>query len=134
MGMTPQTGATAARIAVAQFFPLKPIQRSTARWALGDSPQVLEESSEWFQVVVTGMMPAESQPVAFTPEQLATLEVPVLLVLGERDALVGDPEAVKPLANNVPDIQIEVLDSGHLIGMEHPDRVNELLMAFFAEP
>jgi pimeloyl-ACP methyl ester carboxylesterase len=134
MGMTPQTGATAARIAVAQFFPIEPIQRSTARWALGDSPQVLEESSEWFQVVVTGMMPAESQPVAFTPEQLATLEVPVLLVIGERDALTGDPEAVKALAGHVPDIQIEVLDSGHLIGMEHPDRVNELLMAFFAEP
>jgi pimeloyl-ACP methyl ester carboxylesterase len=133
MGMTPQTGGTVARITLASLFPAKPVRRATVRWALGDAPQVLDESEEWFEIVLTGTKPAESQPVAFTPEQLAGLEVPVLLVLGERDALTGDPEAVKALANHVPDIQIVVLDSGHLIGMEHPDRVNELIMTFFGE-
>lgn len=53
--------------------------------------------------------------MTFTPERLQKIEIPVLLVLGAKDYLAGDPDKVKPLAKNVPEIQIEVLDSGHLI-------------------
>lgn len=131
MGMTPETAKTAMRIMFVQFFPLKPIQNNTVRWALGDDPYVLEETEDWFRVVLTDTVPRESRPVTFSPEQLQSLEVPVLLVIGTRDALTGDPEAVKELALNTPDIQIEVLDSGHLIGVEHAARSNELIMTFF---
>jgi pimeloyl-ACP methyl ester carboxylesterase len=131
MGMTPETANTALRIMFVQLYPLRPIQDNTVRWALGDDPFVQAETEEWFRIVLTDTVPRESRPVTFTPEQLQSLEVPVLLVIGSRDALTGDPEAVKELALNTPNIQIEVLDSGHLIGVEHAESVNELMMAFF---
>lgn len=133
MGMTPATGETALRIMLAQFYPFGPVKASTARWALGEDAKVLQESDEWFQIVMGGMVPKVSLPVVFTPEQLRTIEVPVLLVIGTRDRLTSDPEKVKELANNVPDIRIEVLDSGHLIGIEKADTVNEMVPAFFAQ-
>jgi pimeloyl-ACP methyl ester carboxylesterase len=134
MGMTPATGKTVARIMLAQFFPLAPVQSSTTRWALGDDPFVLQEYEEWFRLVMTSSAPKEAGPKAFTPEQLQGMDVPVLLILGEKDALTSDPETVKGLANNVPDIQIEVLDTGHLIGVEQPEMANNLIISFFEEP
>lgn len=131
MGMTPATTRTAARIALAQMFPLGPVQDNTIRWALGDDPFVQGEYEEWFRLVMTSTYPKESAPVAFTPAQLQGMEVPVLLVLGQKDALTGDLAPVKELANNVPDIQIEVLDTGHLIGVEDSQTVNDLLVTFF---
>jgi pimeloyl-ACP methyl ester carboxylesterase len=132
MGMTPETMKTAVRIMGAQFFPLGPIQKNTARWALGDDPYVQEQAGEWFQIVLTKTAPKEARPVTFTKEQLESMQVPVLLVIGTKDALTGDPEAVKELAKHTPEIQIEVLESGHLIGVEQKKRVNELLPAFFS--
>lgn len=131
MGMTPETAKTALKIMFVQLYPLKPIQDNTVRWALGDDPYVLDETEDWFRIVLTDTVPRESRPVTFTPEQLQSLEVPVLLVIGTRDALTGDPEAVKDLAFNTPDIRGEVLDSGHLIGVEQADRSNELILEFF---
>jgi pimeloyl-ACP methyl ester carboxylesterase len=132
--MTPSTGKTAARITLASMFPLGPVQTNTTHWALGDDPFVLGEYEEWFRLVMTNSFAKESAPVAFTPEQLQGMEVPVLLVLGEKDALTGAPATVRPLAEHVPDIQIEVLDTGHLIGVEEAETVNDLLVAFFGEP
>jgi pimeloyl-ACP methyl ester carboxylesterase len=131
MGMTPETAKTALKIMFVQLYPLKPIQVSTVKWALGDDPYVLEETEGWFRIVLIDTVPRESRPVAFTPAQLRGLGAPVLLVIGTRDALTGDPEAVKTLARNTPNIQIEVLDSGHLIGVEQANRSNELMMTFF---
>lgn len=133
MGLTPATAETAMRIMLVQCFPLPPIQQGTARWALGDDPAVLAASEEWFRYVVSGTLPRVAPPRAFTPAELEEMTVPVLLIIGSRDSLTGDPAAVRELAEHVPDIDIQVLDSGHLIGIEHADTVNELIPAFFAE-
>jgi pimeloyl-ACP methyl ester carboxylesterase len=69
----------------------------------------------------------------FTPEQLQSLKAPVLLVLGEKDNLVGDPENAKTLAQDIPDLRVEILDTGHLIGVEQPDQVNALIVEFFEQ-
>ena len=134
MGMTPATGETAMRIMLAQFYPFGPVKASTARWALGEDPYVLQESAEWFENVMGGMVPKVSLPLTFTPEKLQSMQVPVLLVIGTRDRLTSDPEKVRELANNVPDIRIEVLDSGHLIGIEMADIVNSMVPEFFTQP
>ncbi len=131
MGLTPSTAETALRIMFVQFFPLQPIQSNTVHWALGDDPYVLDETAEWFGYVVMGVLPRVAAPRAFTPVELQEVSVPLLLVIGTRDNLTGDPQAVRELAENVPDIDIQVLDSAHLIGMEKADEVNALLLEFF---
>jgi pimeloyl-ACP methyl ester carboxylesterase len=113
------------------MFPLGPVQTNTTHWALGHDPFVLQEYEEWFRLVMTSSFAKESAPKAFTPEQLQGMEVPVLLFLGANDNLTGSPETVRPLAEHVPDIQIEVLDTGHLIGVEDAETVNDMLLAFF---
>jgi pimeloyl-ACP methyl ester carboxylesterase len=121
------------RIMLTQFFPLKPIQESTSRWAFGDDPKLGEEFGEWFRLTMTGLNPAKVAPFPFKPGERQSIQVPVLLVLGERDNLVGDPARATALVQDIPDIRVEVLDTGHLIGAEAPDQVNALIRQFFEQ-
>jgi pimeloyl-ACP methyl ester carboxylesterase len=124
------TNVSVLRIMLAQFFPLKPIQENTFRWAFGDNPKLEEGFGEWFRLLMAGTFPHKVRPSLFAPEQLQCLKVPVLLVLGEKDNLVGDPENARALAQDIPDLQVEVLDTGHLIGVEQPEQVNALIIEF----
>ena len=45
---------------------------------------------------MTGNNPVKVAPLPFSAEQRQSLTVPVLLVLGEKDNLVGDPEQPGP--------------------------------------
>ena len=67
------------------------------------------------------------------PEELGRVQAPVLLVLGEKDNLVGDPVKAGAYAQSIPDLRVEVLDTGHLIGVEQPQKVNELILEYFSE-
>ncbi len=127
------TTESVVRIMLAQFFPLKPIQDSTIPWAFGDDPQVVDAFGDWFRLLMASVTPRKARPVPFTPEQRQSLQVPVLLILGEKDNLVGDPEMAKKRVQDVPDMRVEVLNTGHLIGVEQPDRVNALILEFLAE-
>lgn len=82
-------------------------------------------------LLMAGMTPRKAAPIPFTAEQRQSLDVPVLLIPGEKDNLVGDPENAKTLVQDIPDIRVEVLDTGHLIGAEQPEQVNELILEFF---
>lgn len=121
------------RIKFAQFFPFKPIQERTFRWAFSDDPRLGEAFGDWFRLIMIGLNPAKVAPLPFRPEQRQSIQVPVLLVLGARDNLVGDSAKATALVQDIPDIRVEVLDTGHLIGAEQPEQVNALLMAFFEE-
>lgn len=55
------------------------------------------------------------------------------MVLGEKDNLVGDPVKAAAYAQSIPDLQIEVLDTGHLIGVEQPQKVNGLILGHFTQ-
>jgi len=127
------TNVSVPRIMLAQFFPPRPIQENTFRWAFGNNPKLDEWFGEWFRLLMAGVFPHKARPTTFAPEQLQSLNVPVLLVLGEKDNLVGDPENAKTLAQDIHDLQVEVLDTGHLIGVEQPEQVNSLILEFFEE-
>ena len=48
----------------------------------------------------------------------------------KKDNVVGDHEKAVQNAQHFPEIQIEVLDSGHLIGVEYADTVNKRMAEF----
>jgi pimeloyl-ACP methyl ester carboxylesterase len=131
MGWTPETTKIALRIMFVALYPLGAVQDNTVNWALGDDPHVLAESEAWFRHVMTDGVTRTAAPRTFKVEELQDLQVPVLLILGTHDGLTGDPDKVIKLAENAPDIKIEVLDSGHMMGIERASEVNELMMAFF---
>jgi pimeloyl-ACP methyl ester carboxylesterase len=124
------TTASVVRIMLAAMFPLKPIREDTARWAFGDDSTVQDAYGDWLQTVVGGVASKQARPMPIPPEQIASLQVPVLLVLGARDNLVGDPEKARQLVHDSPSIQVEVIDTGHLLGVEQPDTVNDLILSF----
>jgi len=68
--------------------------------------------------------------VALTPDEMATLTKPVLLLLGDDDNLVGRADRAADRAASFPDLRIETLPSGHLIGVERAEEANRLLITF----
>jgi 3-oxoadipate enol-lactonase len=72
--------------------------------------------------------------VLWPPERpLSSLRVPTLVVVGERDH--GDFRVIAHhLAERIPGARlVEVPDAGHIIGIEQPGRLNEVLLDFLAE-
>jgi pimeloyl-ACP methyl ester carboxylesterase len=73
---------------------------------------------------------------AFRPSlapRLARIEAPVLGIWGERDPHLGRELAV-PDAKWVPNARIErIPEASHWVQHDAPERVNELLLGFFAE-
>ena len=127
-GFTPLTVLT---MMLAQGFPFKPVQEATFRWAFGSAPHVSESFGEWFRMYMKGTLPTPIPPSTFTLEQLRSMQVPVLAFFGTKDGVVGNAEKAKALAQNIPDVRIEVVESGHVIGAELPESVNAAIIDFF---
>ena len=124
---------TVLTMTLAQGFPIKPVQDATFRWAFGDAPQVGECFGEWFRLYMKGLVPTPIAPSTFTPEQLSQVKVPTLAFFGTEDGVIGDAQKARLLAQNIPDIKIEIVASGHVIGAELPEEVNSKIIAFFQE-
>jgi pimeloyl-ACP methyl ester carboxylesterase len=124
------------RIMFAQFFPLKPVQRSTFKWAFSDSDKLIEEFGEWFTLTMNGYagFTVRVAPSMLSAEQRQSFEMPVMFIFGTRDNLVGDPEAAKALVQDVPDVRVEIVEAGHLMGGEVPEECNQLILNFFGKP
>jgi pimeloyl-ACP methyl ester carboxylesterase len=75
----------------------------------------------------------EIMPRRYRPTALASLTMPVLLVVGEEEILYDGPRAAGHLRRTLPLAQVEVLsDCGHLITIDQPERLAALLQDFLA--
>jgi pimeloyl-ACP methyl ester carboxylesterase len=81
-------------------------------------------------LILEGVISRQVRPKPFRVEQLQSLKIPVLLLLGSRDGRVGNPENTRNLIQVIPDVQVEILDTGHLISAERPDQFNQLVYNF----
>jgi pimeloyl-ACP methyl ester carboxylesterase len=132
MGYT-GTNLSVLRILLTTMFPVKFFQKSTMHWAFGDNPKVNEAFGEWFYTLLEGVISRQARPQPFTSEQFESIKSPVLLLLGKRDGLVGNPENTKQVVKKIPNIKVEVLDTGHLISAEKPEQFNKLVYDFIEQ-
>ena len=130
MGLTQLTNGSIAMMSLTTMYPFQFLRNSVANWALGKNPVCHQKYGDWFNAIMKGTIPSIAQPVPMSTEQKSAIDIPVLLFLGSRDKIVGDVEKAKTMAEDYPNIQIEVLESGHLIAVEHSEEVNETLSAF----
>ncbi len=130
MGLTQLSGKSIFMLGAATMYPLDYIRNSVTQWALGDSQQVLENYGDWFNCILRGTIPSLPAPVPMTTDQKQKMNLPVLLFLGTKDAIVGNAELAKKTALDYPDIQIEILNSGHLIAVEQAESVNQKVAEF----
>jgi pimeloyl-ACP methyl ester carboxylesterase len=65
---------------------------------------------------------------------IVPIELPVLVVWGDRDPYLG-AELADPPADLIPDGRVvHIPTSGHWVHLDEADRVNRLLVDFLAEP
>ena len=83
--------------------------------------------------MLNGSVPKPIAPRSLTPDTLHDIAAPTLAFFGTRDRVVGDAEKAVALARNIPDVRVEIVESGHLIGAELPDVVNPKIAAFLSE-
>jgi len=132
MGITSLGISAITRMMLASLVPADAIARMTSRWALGDAPSITEDYGEWFATVLRSVAspPRVGRPVSLTPDEMATITEPALLLLGDHDNLVGRADRAADRAASFPDLRIETLPSGHLIGVERAEEANRLLITF----
>lgn len=124
------TMKTVLTMTLAQGFPFDAVQDTTFRWAFGDAAHVQEMFGTWFRLLMDRAIPNPIPPSTLTPEQLSRLQAPTLAFFGTRDGVVGDAGAAAALARNIPNATVKIVDSGHLIGAELPEIVNQEMVAF----
>jgi pimeloyl-ACP methyl ester carboxylesterase len=127
------TTMTVMVMMLASSFRFRWVQDITLEWALGSASHVKKDFGEWFSLILDGTMPQPTPPKTFTPEQLQQMQMPVLTFFGTKDNVIGKPQKAKTLAENIPDVRVEIVESGHLIGAEVPEIVNPAMLEFFQE-
>jgi pimeloyl-ACP methyl ester carboxylesterase len=130
MGITPLTMQSIFMLSVSSLYPLEFVREQVTGWAFGNNDHCREKYGDWFQAVLKGTIPSVAQPKPLTNAQKKELNIPVIIFLGTKDPIVGDAETAKILAEAYPDIEIHILDSGHLIAIEQREIVNKELLKF----
>ncbi len=135
MGIVPLGLGAVRRMMMASMFPSDRRVERTGRWALGSAAAVSEPYGSWFETVLKAVAspPRVGRPVALTRDEMNSLSVPVLLVLGDSDNLVGNPARAAQKASALPNLTVETLRSCHLLGVEQADEANRLMMGFLRE-
>ena len=133
LGLTPPPLQMGLRLVAAQFIHWSWVKQGALEWILGTSPIVLDPYGEWFVTMMRGSFPCVVPPTGVPAEELATIEVPVLLVLGTKDNLVGDPDKAAAAAAVMKNVKTVVVESAHLVNVEASDEVNRRIVEFLSE-
>lgn len=130
MGLTQLTNGSIFMLSVSSMYPFQFIRNKVTIWALGSDEYIHHKYGKWFNSVMKHTIPSVAMPVPMTTEQKQQMTLPVLLFLGTQDKIVGDAKTAKKMAADYPNISIEVLESGHLIAVEHSEIVNKRIIKF----
>lgn len=130
MGLTPLTRGSIAMMSISTMYPFQFLRNAVANWALGKDPVCHVKYGEWFNQIIKGSIPSIAHPVPLTQAQKETMDIPVLLFLGTEDKIVGDVDVAQKMGAMYPNCQIEILESGHLIAVEHAEAVNKTISIF----
>lgn len=130
MGLTQLTKGSVGMMMLSTMYPLQVFRDAVADWAIGTAPVCHEKYGDWFNLVMKGTIPSITHPIPMTTEQKKSMNIPVLLFLGSKDRIVGDAQIAKNMAEDYPNIEIEILESGHLIAVEHSEEINKKIEAF----
>jgi pimeloyl-ACP methyl ester carboxylesterase len=132
-GLTPLTNKSVFMMSIGSMYPFPLIRDWVVQWSIGKEPTVAESAYEWFDLVIKGTIPVLAHPRVLTHEQKQEMDLPVLLILGSEDKIVGDAEVARKAGEDYNNIQIEILKSNHLIQIEKADTVNKLVDEFLAK-
>jgi pimeloyl-ACP methyl ester carboxylesterase len=124
------TTLSVLRILFTTMFPVKPVRQNASTWAFGEDPGIQTAVGEWFETILTGVISRQARPQPFSKDQLRKIRQPVLLIVGSRDGLVGDPREAEMSVQSISNVRVKELDTGHLISAEKPQAFNRIVLDF----
>jgi len=124
------TNLSVLRILFTTMFPVKAVRQNATSWAFGEDPGIQAAVGDWFETILSGVIPRQARPQPFSQDQLQKIHQPVLLIVGTRDGLVGDPRDAEISVARISNVRVEKLDTGHLISAEKPQAFNRIVLDF----
>jgi pimeloyl-ACP methyl ester carboxylesterase len=108
------------------------VMRSSVDWMHAG----LEPDSLWeplfYDTMRHGVLINRVMPRVYTPEEMAEIRVPVLLVFGDREMIYGDlVEAISKGKELIPQAEVAVIPNAHHIAaLANPDMFNQRALEF----
>jgi pimeloyl-ACP methyl ester carboxylesterase len=125
------------RLMLTIALPFRPVFESFAGW-LGGKHSKRVASGELMKQAMFGMRHFQMQmkviPSVFTDRELKQVDMPTLLLVGDRE-VIYNPKAALARANAlVPNIRGRLVeDAGHALPMERPETVNRYVSEFLGD-
>ncbi len=88
---------------------------------------------DWLRISPPSLPEANGLPCVFTDEELESIEVPTLLLIGEHEVLFNPLEALQRASKLMKNVETELIEGvGHVLTMEKPDEFNKRVLEFFS--
>ena len=115
------------------LFPTQANIHKMINWALGDNPAAREAYMDFMKIGVSGAAGMKLSPPLNLPDgKLRQIQVPTMLMLGDKDGPIGSAKEVSERARRlIPNVQVEILPGvGHMMNTECPEFVNTRVLDF----
>jgi pimeloyl-ACP methyl ester carboxylesterase len=130
MGIKANTFGVMRRLIKVSLFPTQKNKEAITKWVLGDSQKVNDEMAEYMNTALNceGRLPI---PKHIKKKELEKIEAETLLILGEFDNPIGNPDKnIKFAKKCIKELKVEVVETGHLMSIEDPEQINSLMIDF----
>jgi pimeloyl-ACP methyl ester carboxylesterase len=124
--------------AIYMFFPKLPGQadamRRSVKWMHAGLPcDPLWEPLFYYSMVSGGLI-NQVFPRVYSKEEFAQIKCPVLLILGEKEAIYNPQSAIRAAKKLIPGLQVAIIpEAHHITALAQPARVNQRILEFFGE-
>ncbi|MGW3233572.1 alpha/beta fold hydrolase [Kitasatospora sp. NPDC001095] len=110
----------------------RPLRPAVGRLLANPALSAPREMTAPLMLALRSYKPSGRPPVrTFTDEELTSIRLPVLVLLGRRSALLRPRRVVERVTRLIPGVRAEILErAGHGLNLEQPETVNERLLGF----
>jgi pimeloyl-ACP methyl ester carboxylesterase len=120
------------------FFPWLPgiewTMRRSVDWAFAGLPSNGPWEELFYRAMLYGTTQTRVMPRVFTHEELARIEAPTLLLVGEQERIYRPEKAASAARRLMPSVQVGLIPRAHHVAaIANPDAVNAWLTAFLGD-
>lgn len=108
-----------------------PLVRHAVKWVENKSPFEDEFRTLFFLLLKHGKSANQVFPAVFSDDQLASFNMPVLLLFGEKEVIYDINKAIERASKLIPDVRSEIIKgANHLTAVSRPGEVNRAIYNF----
>jgi pimeloyl-ACP methyl ester carboxylesterase len=85
------------------------------------------------ELVTKHCVPAMLFPTVYTDDELKQIELPALLLIGEKEKIYRPKKAIKRARQLMPNLTAKIIpNAGHTLNMEQPEIINARILDFLS--